>query len=93
MAKKTEPEAPKIEFPCPNYLVKVLGETADDYQEFVVEIMRKHAPDLDVSRLSSNNSRNGRFTSITFYITATGADQLEALHKDLIQHDRVKMVM
>lgn len=91
MAKKTE--APKIEFPCPNYPVKVLGESAPDYQEFVVDIMRVHAPDFDLERIRINESSNGRFTSITFYITATSQQQLEALHQDFIQHDRIKMVM
>ena len=91
MAKKTE--APKIEFPCPDYPVKVLGETAEDYEAFVVDIMRVHAPDFDAERISVNQSRNGRFTSITFFITAESAEQLENMHKDLIQHDRIKMVM
>jgi len=91
MAKKTEP--PKIEYPCPNYPVKVLGEAADDYESFVVEIMRIHAPDLDVERMTINHSRNGRFTSATFFITATSEAQLKALHEDLIRHERIKMVM
>ncbi|OUR67354.1 hypothetical protein A9Q73_05665 [Bermanella sp. 47_1433_sub80_T6] len=91
MAQKADPA--KIQFPCPNYPVKVLGETSADYQEFVVEIMAKHVADLNLDKLKVNESSNGRFTSITFFITATGADQLEALHKDLIQHKRIRMVM
>jgi putative lipoic acid-binding regulatory protein len=91
MAKKTD--APKIEFPSPNYPVKVLGESADDYQEFVVNLMRKYAPDFDEKRLKFNQSSNGRFTSITFFITAESLEQLENMHKDFIQHDRIKMVM
>ena len=91
MAKKTD--APKIEFPSPNYPVKVLGETADDYQEFVVNLMRKYAPDFDEKRLKFNQSSNGRFTSITFFITAESLEQLENMHKDFIQHDRIKIVM
>ena len=91
MAQKADPA--KIQFPCPNYPVKVLGETSADYQEFVVAIMAKHVLDLSIDTIKVNQSSNGRFTSITFYITATGVDQLEALHKDLIQHKRVRMVM
>ena len=91
MAKKTE--APKIEFPSPNYPIKVLGEAALDYEEFVVEIMRVHAPDFDAERMTVSHSRNGRFTSITFFITAESQEQLETLHKDLIQHSRVRMVL
>ncbi len=91
MAQKADPA--KIQFPCPNYPVKVLGETSADYQDFVVEIMAKHVLDLSLNTMKVNQSSNGRFTSITFFITATGADQLEALHKDLIQHKRIRMVM
>ena len=91
MAKKTD--APKIEFPCPNYPVKVLGVTADDYEEFELNLMRVHAPDFDEKRISINQSSNGRFTSMTFFITAQSVEQLENLHKDFIQHDRIKLVM
>ncbi len=91
MAQKADPA--KIQFPCPDYPVKVLGETSDDYQNFVVAIMAKHVADLNLDTIKVNESSNGRFTSITFYITATGVDQLENLHKDLIQHKRIRMVM
>jgi putative lipoic acid-binding regulatory protein len=91
MAKKTQ--APKIEFPSPNYPIKVLGESADDYEMFVVDILRVHAPDFDATRMKFNQSSNGRFTSITFFITAESEQQLKNMHKDLIQHDRIKMVM
>ncbi|MEY8247393.1 MAG: DUF493 family protein [Bermanella sp.] len=91
MAQKADPA--KIQFPCPNYPVKVLGETAADYHEFVVAIMAKHVADLRLDNLKVAQSSNGRFTSITFFITATGVEQLDALHKDLIQHKRIRMVM
>lgn len=91
MAKKTD--SAKIEFPCPDFPIKVLGQSADDYHDFVVEIVQIHAPDLEVERIKVNESSNGRFTSLTMYITATGPEQLKAIHEDLIKHDRVKMVM
>ena len=91
MAQKTEP--PKIEYPCPNYPVKVLGLAADDYETFVIETMRIHAPDFDVEKLKINHSSNGRFTSITFFITATSEKQLKDLHAEFIQHERIKMVL
>lgn len=91
MAKKTD--APKIEFPSPNYPVKVLGETADDYTDFVISVMRLHAPDFDVERIKINESSNGRFTSVTFFITAESKEQLEKMHQDLIRHDRIRLVL
>ncbi len=91
MAKKVE--APKIQYPCADYLIKVLGESAHDYQVFVVDILKVHAPDLDLTRMRMSESSNGRFTSITFYITATSEQQLKDLHQDLIQHKRIRMVL
>ena len=91
MAQKTD--SAKIEFPCPDFPVKVLGQSGDDYQDFVVDIVRIHAPDLEIERIKVNASSGGRFTSLTLYITATGEAQLKAIHEDLIKHDRIKMVM
>ena len=88
-----KPQPPKIEYPSPNYPVKVLGLAADDYETFVIETMRIHAPDFDVEKLKINHSSNGRFTSITFFITATSAQQLKDLHAEFIQHERIKMVL
>jgi putative lipoic acid-binding regulatory protein len=91
MAQKTQSE--KIEFPCPDYPIKVLGQAGDDYESFVIGIMRVHDPDFDVERIRVNHSSNGRFTSVTFFITATSKEHLEKLHADFIQHDRIKMVL
>ena len=41
----------------------------------------------------TKSSRAGTFDSITFTITATGTDQLEALHKELVASGRVSMVI
>ena len=89
----TQPEAPKIEFPCANYPVKVLGHGKDDYDAVIMDIVRIHAPDVDIERIQVRDSKNGRFRAITVYITATRIDQLKSLHKDLMAHDYVHMVI
>ena len=89
----SQPEAPKIEFPCANYPVKILGHGKDDYVEVVLEIVRIHAPECDVERIQIRNSSNGRFRALTVYITATGIEQLQALHQDLMAHDYIHMVI
>lgn len=87
------PEPPKIEFPCQNYPVKVVGKAHATYQQVVLDIVSLHAPGFDLEQIKINDSRNGRFCAITVYITATGVDQLAALHKDLSAHELVHMVM
>lgn len=88
-----EIQAPKIEFPCPRYPVKVIGTASPDFAEVVVEIIQRHAPDFDQSSLSVRDSRNGRFLSVQLLITATGVEQLQAIHLDLRATGRVHMVL
>ena len=89
----SQPEAPKIQFPCENYPVKILGRCSDDYTDVVLEIVRVHAPGFDVDRIQIRDSKNGTFRAVTVYITATGIEQLHQLHQDLQSHDYVHMVI
>lgn len=89
----TQPEPPKIEFPCANYPVKVLGLCKDDYLDVVLTIVRKHAPECSDQNIKEKESSKGSFRSVTLYITATGIDQLEGLHKELMAHEYIRMVI
>lgn len=86
-------QPPKIEFPCPRYPIKVIGDAGADFAELVLDIVQRHAPDLDRGTLVSRDSRNGRFLSVQVLITATGVDQLQAIHQDLHATGRVHMVI
>ncbi len=59
----------------------------------VVEVIRRHAPGFDETTLVSRDSRNGRFLSVQVLITATGVEQLQAIHVDLRASGRVHMVL
>lgn len=89
----SQPEAPKIEFPCENYPVKVLGRCCEDYTDVILEIVNIHAPGFNAATVQVRDSAKGTFRSLTVYITATGMDQLSNLHKDLMAHDYVTMVI
>jgi putative lipoic acid-binding regulatory protein len=93
MAQQTEQDAPKIEFPCPDYPIKIIGRAAPDFKELVIDIVRQYAPDLDLSKVDEQGSSKGTFTSVRMKITATGADQLDALHQALKATGRVQMVI
>jgi putative lipoic acid-binding regulatory protein len=83
---------PKIEFPC-SYPIKVMGDAAEDFSEFVVAVMSKHAGDINDADVSVRESRKGTFLSVTVTITATGVDQLTLIHEELKLSSRVKMVL
>ncbi|OEY66733.1 YbeD family protein [Marinobacter sp. X15-166B] len=87
-----EPKAPKIEFPC-SYTIKVIGNAAPDFKEFVVKVVGRHAPELTDADVSVHDSRNGRFTSVRLTIVATGEPQLKALFEELKASGRIHMVL
>lgn len=85
-------EAPKIEFPC-SYPLKVVGDAADDFREFVVAVLERHAGPIEMDALQVIASRNGRFLSVRATIIATGETQLQALFQELKASGRVHMVI
>jgi putative lipoic acid-binding regulatory protein len=87
-----EQEPPKIEFPC-DYPIKVLGRQRDDFQRVVIEVFERHAPGFDSESIAVKASSKGTFTSMTITITATGPQQLEALHEELMATGLVQMVI
>ena len=48
---KTTPDAPKIEFPCENYSLKIVGRKTADYPTWVVQCVQQLAPDLDPKKV------------------------------------------
>ena len=87
-----EPEPPKIEFPC-DYPIKVMGRSTEDFQSIICAVFERHSPGFDQETIMVKSSNKGTFTSLTITITATGPDQLEALHQDLLGTGRVQMVI
>lgn len=88
----SEPKAPKIEFPC-DYGIKVIGDAAPDFKEFVVALAERHAPGIKDKDVSVKDSKEGRFCSVRLNIVATGEAQLKALFEDLKASGRVHMVL
>lgn len=89
---ETTTDAPRIEFPC-QYPIKIIGTAGDGFVELVGEIVERHAPGLDRGAIDVRDSKNGRFVSVRIVITATGPEQLEALHVELKASGRVQMVL
>jgi len=85
-------EAPKIEFPC-DYPIKIMGVAGSELHTIVREVMVKHAPGYDETRITIRDSTQGTYQAITVTITATGPDQLQAIFTDLKISAHVKMVL
>jgi|GEM_PF-313639 len=84
---------PKIEFPCVDYPIKVIGHNKDDFTQFVLTFMEKYDANLDHKKVSYSDSKTGKFRSVRFFMTAQSEQQLMDLYKDLKATGRVVTVI
>lgn len=77
-----------FDFPC-DYAVKAMGLAEPGFDALVVEIVRRHCPDLTDGSVSSRPSRTGKYLSVTVTIKAESHDQLNAIYADLSAHEKV----
>jgi hypothetical protein len=89
--KKVDTEETLMTFPC-SFPIKAMGEAADDFDVLVVEIIRKHHPDLTESAVKTRPSREGKYISVTVTINAQSREQLDNIYLELTAHERVLMV-
>ncbi|WP_027981082.1 DUF493 domain-containing protein [Pseudomonas sp. App30] len=88
----TEVKAPKIEFPCADYPIKVIGDTGAGFKDKVIEIVTRHA-DIEHDKTAERQSSNGKYTTLQLHILATGQDQLYNINSELRATGVVKMVL
>ena len=88
----SEVKAPKIEFPCADYPIKIIGDTGVGFKDKVIEIVEKHAT-VDMNSLAERQSSNGKYTTVQLHIIATGQDQLYDINSELRATGFVHMVL
>ena len=86
----SDAEPPRIEFPC-DWSLRIIGERVDDFEAQVRDVLERHCDDLRDVR--ERLSREGRYVSLSCVITATGEQQLRALHDDLLATGIVRLVL
>jgi putative lipoic acid-binding regulatory protein len=86
------PEDSAIEFPC-QFPIKAMGQAGEQLELAVVDIVRRHAPDLQQDAIQSRPSANGNYLSITVTITAQSRAQLDAIYMELTACEHVLMAL
>jgi len=81
-----------IEFPCPDYPIKVIGDTGVGFKDTVIEILAKYAK-VNINTLAERQSSNGKYTTVQLHIVATGQDQLRDINSALRATGFVHMVL
>lgn len=85
-------ESYRIVFPC-EYPVKIVGENRDAFAATVIELTRRHAPEITDEHVQVRASRAGNYCAVTITIRATGEPQLRELHATLKTCSLVRLVL
>jgi putative lipoic acid-binding regulatory protein len=88
----TDVKSHKIEFPCDDYPIKVIGDTSVGFTAAVIEILSKYAS-INITTLAERQSSNGKYTTVQLHIVATGEDQLRDINSALRATGVVHMVL
>ena len=81
-----------MEFPM-DFPLKAIGSGIEDFEDFVIEIVRRHLPDGAAVTSTTRLSGGGNYLAATVSFTATSRDQLDDIYRELSSHPRVKMLL
>ena len=85
-----QPVEVKYPISCP---LKVIGLDEPDFEEFAIEIVRRHVPDLLEENILSRLSNGNKYRSVSFQFIAESRAQVDALYAELSSHKRVLMIL
>jgi|TARA_B110000091_G_C13507983_1_gene347217 putative lipoic acid-binding regulatory protein len=88
-----KPEEDSImSFPC-QFPVKAMGVAEKGFDILIVEIIKKHSPDLAEGAIKSRLSQAGKYISITVVVEAESRQQLDDIYLELTAHEKVLMAL
>lgn len=76
-----------LQFPC-EFPIKVMGRSSEEFEAEILDVFRKHI-DVEAAAVSTRPSGAGNFLSVTVQFTADSQQQLDALYRELSEHDKV----
>ncbi len=86
------PDPSLIDYPL-DFPIKIMGKNGPGFANAIVEIVRRHAPDLDAASVELRRSKKSSYLSITCTIRAVSREQLDALYTELNDQADVVMVL
>jgi putative lipoic acid-binding regulatory protein len=83
-----------MQYPC-EIAVKAMGRTdlEVDFEAIVIEIVRRHAPDIGEGAVTSRESRNGNYLAVTVRVMAESREQMDRIYQELCDHEHVTMAL
>jgi putative lipoic acid-binding regulatory protein len=84
--------AKPMEFPC-EFPIKVMGRHDSELMGLTREIVERHTGPLADSSVRVRTSTDGNFLAVTFAVTATSREQLDAIYRELTACKAVLMAL
>jgi putative lipoic acid-binding regulatory protein len=81
-----------LEFPC-QFPIKAMGKADQALDLLVMEIVHRHAPDINEGTVTTRPSKGGNYIAVTVIVEATSKQQLNAIYQDLTDHPHILMVL
>nr|CAA6816055.1 MAG: Unknown protein [uncultured Thiotrichaceae bacterium] len=72
----------ELEFPC-DFPIKVVGKTDEAFETQIYAIAERNDPEFSIDKVRHNQSRTGKYSSVTLGITATSKGQIDTIYQDL----------
>ena len=84
-------EDPVFEFPCA-FPVKVMGRNNSDFRAAASAVVARHFQ-VSEEDVAEQESRNGRFLSLTFTLQADSRESLDRLYEELSADSEILMAL
>jgi putative lipoic acid-binding regulatory protein len=83
---------PAQEFPS-EFPIKVMGRQGSDLRALTQAIIERHAGPIGDSHVKTRTSADGNFLALTYFVVATGREQLDTIYRELTACKSVLMAL
>ena len=77
-----------LEFPC-QFPIKAMGKNEKALEIIVINIVKRHAPQMHEHALKAKTSKNGQYLALTITVEVHSKQQLDAIYQELTAHPLV----
>lgn len=88
----TEQNDEHFNFPC-DFPIKIMGRSDCELETLVIDIVSRHAPEVNENCLNTRPSGKGNFISVTVTVKATSRQQLDNIYLELTAREEVLMAL
>lgn len=82
----------EMQFPC-SFPIKAMGHADTGFAARVLEIVRRHAPEIGDDAIQYRPSVGGKYLSVTVTIEAQSRAQLDAIYQELSDCEQVLVAL